>query len=1187
LPAKGAFRVMTFLPNKLKPQLTFCMKLQKRKSSAGHRLLAAGVTALLASRLAALAQFTTPHLSNIPGAVTNVLGPTVFINRGLVGVGHISASARDTFGETFGSCSSMQITGWKTNGDGSYGGTLNILPDRGYNSGNFYADYAARINQVGFTFKPYYGSTNIGGTTDLDKLNAQTNQISFGPISGVKFTYYDPNTGSNSFTTGLDPGTNSTTLFGKTMPYVTTYIGQQSPSVTNLITYTGIDKLPLDSEALILKPDGSGYVGDEYGANIYYFNSAKVITNAIVPPPAMQPHSPTNVLNYTSATTPVNGRRNNQGFEGVSLSPDGTHLFALQQSACVQDSDFAANNQNAKNTRLLIYDVSTNPVPGSPIAEYALTLPTYKGNGNGNAADKTCAQSEVVALDNQRFLVLPRDGNGLGNNANNPNAYKTVILVDTSVDAPVNFATDAARNAEGGKITTASGVLDPAVTPLSWVEGVNMLNTNQLAKFNVKWDSGAGQVSKLTMGEKWEGMALVSANDPNNPNDYFLFVGNDNDFLTSAGQMRGPDGTIVSYNGFNGYPANRVPAPLDSMNNENDTRILAFRVTIQSTLQQIDHFIVIYQENWSFDALYGSFPGANGIANASGASTNQLDRLTGNLISSLGMTNYDPVSSAIPIQNPPAPLNGTQDIRFLTDTNNLNSPTLVNTLLPYGLEAFLDPTNLTGDIVHRYWQEQHQINHGSNDRFITWSDNPGLVMSHFDASQLPEGKLAQQYTICDNYFHSAFGGSFLNHQFLIAAQAPVYTNAAAIIPNSVALLDSNGVLQLNVPGNGRLTRDGNITPIGGVCFANTNLTFDKNYAVNTIFSVNLAASGSPTATSLLPSQNDSDPSDLTRPYIPNIGDRLDAAGVSWKWYSGGWDRALNVSPSNPAHYGMTVPDSSVALFQWHHQAFAFYDNYAPWTNGLRNARSASHLQDETNFFNDVMSNTLPSVCFIKPLGPDNEHPGYASLLQGQLHVSNIVAAVQANPALWAHTAIIVTYDEHGGRWDHVAPPARDIWGPGSRVPAIIISPFAKHGHVEHTQYDTTAILASIEKRFGVPPLNRLDANSPTFANVFNASVTDPVTPPTLKINPAQYEFAYSETNTDPEDPGYGTVNNKSNLVSAQLSWPGAYLTYTLQANSNSLVNTSAWVNVSSVSNNTITVPVDNMQKNVFYRLIQQ
>ena len=292
----------------------------------------------------------------------------------------------------------------------------------------------------------------------------------------------------------------------------------------------------------------------------------------------------------------------------------------------------AANNQKALNTRLLIFDVSTNPTNSTPIAEYALQLPTYKGNGNGSAADKTCAQSEVIALDNQRFLVLPRDGNGLGNSSPNPNVYKTVILVDTTVGNPLNFVGDVSRNIEGGLITTASGVLDTAITPLSWVETVNLLNTNQLAKFNVQWDSGTGQVSKLTMGEKWEGMALVSANDLSNPNDYFLFVGNDNDFLTSAGKMLGPDGTIVSYNGFNGYPANRIPAPVDSANNENDTRILAFRLTIQNNSPTVS-------------GLQASPAGGNqAIVFWPGSVTNYVLQSTTNLASDTWTT----VSNAVP-----------------------------------------------------------------------------------------------------------------------------------------------------------------------------------------------------------------------------------------------------------------------------------------------------------------------------------------------------------------------------------------------------------------------------------------------------------------------------------------------------------------------------------------------------------
>jgi phospholipase C len=169
------------------------------------------------------------------------------------------------------------------------------------------------------------------------------------------------------------------------------------------------------------------------------------------------------------------------------------------------------------------------------------------------------------------------------------------------------------------------------------------------------------------------------------------------------------------------------------------------------------------------------------------------------------------------------------------------------------------------------------------------------------------------------------------------------------------------------------------------------------------------------------------------------------------------------------------------LFQWHHQPFAYYDNFAPWKNGIRNPASAAHLQDEETFFQDLKTEHLPAVSFIKPLGPDNEHPGYAGLLQGQQHVADIVSAVR-NSEYWEDSMIIVTYDEHGGRWDHVTPPVGNgIWGDGSRVPAIFIGPRVKRGHVDHTQYDTLSILKTIEERFDLAPLNALDAKATSLA----------------------------------------------------------------------------------------------------------
>lgn len=491
-------------------------------------------------------------------------------------------------------------------------------------------------------------------------------------------------------------------------------------------------------------------------------------------------------------------------------------------------------------------------------------------------------------------------------------------------------------------------------------------------------------------------------------------------------------------------------------------------------LRAIKHFIVIYQENWSFDSLYGLFPGANGLAQATTTSLNQTDRFDQPL-SALAGQPFSLVSGTLILATPPQPINsGAIDTRFTAG---------LNTLLPYDVlqNSSLQADSTTGDIVHRYWHEQSQIDHGAMDWYVTWSDNPGLVMSYFDATNMPEGLLAQKYTLADNFFHAAFGGSFLNHQFLIAAAAPVYPNAPSSLQPT---LDVDGQLQINAV-TGKIVHDGNITPIGAVSFSVPGETFDKNYAVNTIYSANLVPTFAvPGSASLLPSLNDSDPADTSRPYQPTIGDRLSAEAVSWKWYAGGWDNALTSSASNPANNGVVPVNAPVdPLFQWHHQPFAYYDHYAPWRNGARNPLSAAHLQDESRFFRDLRAERLPAVSFIKPLGPDNEHPGYAGLLRGQQHVADIVAAVQ-NSDYWEDTLIIVTYDEHGGRWDHVTPPGNNgIWGDGTRVPAIFIGPRVKRHRVDHSAYDTLSILKTLEDRFGLAPLGALDAQAESLRGV--------------------------------------------------------------------------------------------------------
>lgn len=410
-------------------------------------------------------------------------------------------------------------------------------------------------------------------------------------------------------------------------------------------------------------------------------------------------------------------------------------------------------------------------------------------------------------------------------------------------------------------------------------------------------------------------------------------------------------------------------------------------------LGRLHHVVVIYLENHSFDNLYGEFAGANGLANASGTKT-QVDG-TGTPFTTLPVL----AGSPFPITLPNAPFN---------------------------IDQYVPATQKITDLVHRFYQEQQQIDGGKMDKFALVSDARGEVMGFYHTAGLPLQAEAANYTLCDNFYHAAFGGSFLNHFWLIAARTPEFPNAPA-----------TAVAQLNPDGS--LLKDGYVTPDG--------------FAVNTAFTVNNPHPATTPTANLVPNQT-----------FATIGDRLSDKKISWAWYSGGWNAALARNPD--------------PLFQFHHQPFAFFAKYADGT-----AAKAEHLRDETEFVEAARSGKLPAVSFVKPLGPDNEHPGYADLITGEQHTLELINAVRNGPD-WPTTAIIITYDEHGGFWDHVAPPVVDRWGPGSRVPTIVISPFAKRHFVDHTRYDTTSILALIEHRWGLEPLTARDAGVNDLTNAF-------------------------------------------------------------------------------------------------------
>ncbi len=415
----------------------------------------------------------------------------------------------------------------------------------------------------------------------------------------------------------------------------------------------------------------------------------------------------------------------------------------------------------------------------------------------------------------------------------------------------------------------------------------------------------------------------------------------------------------------------------------------------------INHIIVIYLENHTFDNLYGTFPGANGLAAAKSA-TPQVAK-DGTAYTTLPQ----PINTG----------NRRPDPRFPSDLP----------VAPFPIEKYVPADQKTSDIIHAFYRQQLQIDGGRMDKFAAWSDAAGLAMGYYDTTKLGLYKYARQFTLADNFFHAAFGASFLNHIWLISAATPQWPNPPA---DYVAKPD---------PTTG-LLRDNVVSPDG--------------YVIGTAYSSVGPHPSRLDNAHLLPA--------LT---LPTIGERLSEKNLTWAWYAAGWDDAVAGHPAR--------------LFQPNHQPFAYYKLYAAGTD-----RAKEHLKDAKDFVAGLKAGTLPAVSFYKPLGPEDEHPGYSDLNTGEAHAADLVAQIQASAA-WPDCAIFITYDDNGGYWDHVAPPVVDRWGPGARVPTLVISPYARRGLVDHTPMDTTSILAFIEKRFGLAPLTERDAKASDMMSAFD------------------------------------------------------------------------------------------------------
>jgi len=492
--------------------------------------------------------------------------------------------------------------------------------------------------------------------------------------------------------------------------------------------------------------------------------------------------------------------------------------------------------------------------------------------------------------------------------------------------------------------------------------------------------------------------------------------------------------------------------------------------------RQVQSIVVIYAENRSFDNLYGRFRGARGldeVLDAQGrplaAYAPQRDR-DGTLLATLPPT-WGGVTAA-----------GVTPVVTQAQSSGLpNAPFAIETAFTARSGATLSTFTVTRDLYHRFYEHQMQIADGRNDGFAAWSDAGGLTMGHYDYSHSAMADIARQYTLADEFFQGAFGGSFLNHQYLICACAPVYPHADAPPTGahpSITLLDrdvhgkylprltpSPSSPASALDGPPLFAASGNIAPF--------DYFGDGTYhAVNTMQPAYQPSANAPSGTEgsdllyAAPGQATTLPPQTQ----PTIGDLLDAARVDWKWYAGAWNAALADGARAPGAKRKVIYAPSGARaepdFQTHHAPFNYYAAMDPVAHA---AYRAAHLKDYADLLADAAAGTLPPVAFYKPQGNLNQHEGYANLDDGDAHLAGLVARLQSSPQ-WPHMLIIVTYDEFGGVWDHVPPPRGDLLGPGTRIPAIVVSPFARRGFVDHTPYDTGSILRLIARRFDLPKL---------------------------------------------------------------------------------------------------------------------
>jgi phospholipase C len=526
----------------------------------------------------------------------------------------------------------------------------------------------------------------------------------------------------------------------------------------------------------------------------------------------------------------------------------------------------------------------------------------------------------------------------------------------------------------------------------------------------------------------------------------------------------------------------------------------------------IKHVIVIIGENHTFDNVFGTYrPPAGqsvmnllseGIVSASGASggnvgaaqqqtatetsSYQVSPPRTGAYSTLPQPNTTYVAGACSGQNGNVP-----DVRF--PSNLANSPYQITKYVPYfddhGEFSSFGGTcefngAFVGDPLHRFYQMYQEISKGKNDLW-TWvhgtagdsngdpppspftdqsTDQGALDMGYYNmaSGDAPTFNfLGHHYAMSDNYHQSVMGGTGANHIMLGTGDAAYFQGAngeptappAGEIENPNPQPGTNNFYTEDGYGKSGTTNGGSYSNcsdhsapgVSGVFdYLNTlpykvaNACAANHYYLLNNYNPGYNVDGSlNTSTFTVPPQKS----------MVTIGDELSSRGITWGYFGEGFD---NGHPG-PNYCGICDPMQYASSVM---------------TNPAKRANIEHGLND---FDAEATSGTLPAVTFLKP-GDDDGHPGYSTLAAFEQFTTHAVEEVQNNPDLWKNTAIFVTFDEGGGYYDSGYVQPVSFFGDGTRVPMVVVSPFAKPGYISHSYTDHVSILKFIERNWNLSPL---------------------------------------------------------------------------------------------------------------------